>query len=513
MDLSTFDLSTLNISTVVTLIFGIFVVWNVLGGLFRGLFRQILHIGSAVLWIGGTFVVTDYVSKNYLQGLTTQGLIDLLRENGVAGATFEQIVETISQYDWVMTFELEAILIPIVFAVSFAAMWLVSRIVYAVFKLVLGFGRYPSFFSRLLGAALGALEGFVIAALIFLPVVGLSTVANETIDNISEKNTDGQYPEIVEFYDEYISPVSNHEIIQFIAENGGQDLLDSFATIDYEGQETNILDEATNIATMVIEATGLKDADFAALSAEDQALLRSLVDELEDSKFLSSVVSHFFSAVGGALDTDTLPVEVPAPFDSILKPAVSIFATSTPENLHGDLVTILDVYFLLSDSGTIKAFGSEGAEEQMKAALTERDADGKTLVSKVVDILNKNERTGTLVKTLTEMTLTMMAGQLGGGEYDVQEVYDEIKTGFNTVLEINRESYETDEEYEAARDEEINNTLTEHGIELDGETINELGNYIDENLGDKDELTDEDINNILLHYYEVYSENGEVELP
>lgn len=496
-----------DISMIITLVFGFIVVINALGGLFRGFKRQILHIASAVLWIGGTFVVTDYISQNYLQGLTTQGVIDLLRDNGIGAGVLDQVVSAISQYDWLMNLPIDTVLVPIVFIISFAAMWLISRIIYKIFDLVLRIRRCSCIFSNILGAALGAVEGIVIASLIFLPVVGLSTVTNETMDNVREKNTDGEYTEMLEFYDEYISPVSNHEIIKLIAENGGQDLLDSFATVEFEGEEINLFDEATTIVTMIFEATGFKDADFAALSAEDQALMRSLVDELEESKYLTSLISHVFSGVGGALDSGSLSVEITAPFDSIVKPAVAIFATSTTDNLHGDLVTILDVYFLLSDSGTLKAFGNEGAEEEMKAALTERDENGKTLVSKVVEILNKNERTSALVTTLTEMTITMMAGQLGGGEYNVEEVYDEIKTGFNAVLEVNRESYETDEEYEAARDEEINNTLTQHGIELDSETVNEIGNYIDDNLGDKDELTDEDINNILLHYYEIYADS------
>ena len=500
-----------DISMIVTLVFGAIVAFNLLGGLFRGFTRQILHVLSAVLWIGGTVAVTDYIVANYIQGLTTAGAIELLSANGIGTEVVNQILPTISQWDWLMNLNLEGVIIPLVFIVALLAMWIISRIAYLILKAVLRFGdRGVSLFGRLCGAALGAVEGALIASLIFLPVVGVSTVANESMDDIRDKNTNGQYTEVVEFYENYISPVSNHDIIKLIAENGGQDLLDSFATAEFEGKETNYLDEASVILTMIIEATDLKDADFTALSAQDQALLRSLVDELEDSRLLTSLVSHLLNGLGGALDNEAVPINVPTPYNTVVKSMVSILATSNNDNLHGDLVTMLDVYFLLSDSGTIKAFGEAGAEEQMKAALTERDENGKTLVSKVVEILNGNERTAALVKTLTDMTITMMAGQLGGEDFNAQEVYDEIKVGFNAVLEVNRESYETDEEYEAARDEEINNTLTEHGIELDSETVNELGDFIDENLGDKDELTDEDINNILLHYYEIYSATGEI---
>ena len=39
----------------------------------------------------------------------------------------------------------------------------------------------------------------------------------------------------------------------------------------------------------------------------------------------------------------------------------------------------------------------------MQTALAERDENGKTLISKVIDILNENERTSALAKTLTDM--------------------------------------------------------------------------------------------------------------
>ena len=514
MEILTSVVGNLDISTIVTLIFGAFVVFGLLGGFFRGFIRQILHIASAVLWIGGTYFVSDYICKTYIHGITTEGLIALLKESGIGGETMDSVVEIISGQDWLMNLPLESVLVPIVFVLSLLVMWIVSRIVYMILKIVLSIGgRKFNLFGALVGGLIGALEGALIASIIFLPVVGLSTVANETMADIRDKNTDGQYTEIVEFYDEYISPVSNHEIVQFIAENGGQKLLDSLATIDFEGEKVNLFDEATTLLTMGIEATSLKDTNFASLSETDKALLYSLVDDLGESRYLSSLVSGAFSGIGNAIDDGTLPTEIPEAFVSIVKPIVKIFATSTPDNLHDDLITILDVYCLLSDSGTIKAFGEQGAEEQMKAALTERDENGKTLVSKVVEILNKNERTSALVTTLTEMTITMMAGQLGGGEYDVAEVYDNLKTGLNSVLEVKPESYETEEEYQAARDEKINEALTEQGIELDADTVNELGNYIDENIGDKDELSDEDLNNILLHYYEIYSAEGGIELP
>ena len=492
----------------ITLFFGFFVITGILGGLFRGFQRQILHIGSTALWVGGAFYATEYVFNNYLKGVTTATVADFLLEYDIATDVVNEALATIGEYDVIMNLTVDVLLIPVAFVVCWILMWLVSRILYKILCAVFGLNKCKAcIFRSIFGAALGALEGFLFAAFLVLPIVGLSTIATESVAPIRDKNTDGQYTEIIEFYDEYVSPVADHEIIRFVAENGGQDILDSTAIIPFEGKNINLYDETSNIITMCLEATALNGVDFAAPSLDNQALLRSLVDDIGESRFTSFLVSKLFTGVGFVLDGGFSFFQVPAPFDTVVNSTVDIFATSNADNIHGDLVTILDVYFLLSNSGAIESYGTEGAEEEMKEALVERDENGKTLVSKVVEILSKNDRTAALVKTLTEMTITLMAGELGGEDYDVQEAYDNIKTGLNNVLEIKPDAYETTEEYEAARDEEINNTLTEYNIVLDADTVNQIGDYIDDNLGDKDQLTDEDLNDILLHYYEIYADS------
>lgn len=492
----------------ITLVFGFFVITGIIGGLFRGFQRQILHIASTVLWVGGAFYATDFVFNNYLKGATTATVADFFLEYGIATDVVNELIATVGEFEWIMNLTVDILLIPVAFVVCWILMWLVSRILYKILCAVLGLNKCKAcIFRSIFGAALGALEGFLFAAFLFLPIVGLSTIATESVAPIRDKNTEGQYTEIIEFYDDYVSPVADHEILRFVAENGGQDILDSTAIIKFEGKNINLYDESSTIITMCLEATALNGVDFAAPSQANQDLLRSLVDDIGESRFISYLVSKIFSGAGMILDGGFSFFEVPAPFDTVVYSIIDIFATSDADNIHGDLVTILDVYFLLSDSGAIESYGTEGAEEEMKEALVERDENGKTLVSKVVDILSKNERTSKLIDTLTEMTLVLMAGELGGEDFNAQEAYDNIKTGLNNVLEIKPDAYETQEEYEAARDEEINNTLAEHNIVLDAETINQIGDYIDENLGDKDQLTDQDINEILLHYYEIYADS------
>ena len=257
-----------------------------------------------------------------------------------------------------------------------------------------------------------------------------------------------------------------------------------------------------------MEFKSLGSPDYAAVDGKAQDVFRSAVDSIGDSAYLSSMVSGILSDMGRAAQDGIIPFKANPPFDELLHSLFSIFATSNKDNVEADLHTILDVYFLLSDGGSLKAYGSEGGEDDMKNSLISKDESGVTLITKVVEILNANEHTKPLVTTLTKMTMTMMAEQLGG-EYNVVEAYDKVKEGFAGVAAIDRESYGTDEEYEAARDQELSSTFSENGIELDDATVNEIGDYIDEYYGDKEEITDEEMNDILLYYYDIYAGNIE----
>ena len=225
---------------------------------------------------------------------------------------------------------------------------------------------------------------------------------------------------------------------------------------------------------------------------------------------LTLLITGIVSDMGKAMEKGIIPISAPAPYDVILNPVISMLATSNSDNFKTDVDTVLEVYFLLSDYGVMKSFGEEGADAMSQAFTVE--IEGKTVVARVVEILNSNERTGVLVKALTDMSLTILAQQLGGTDapFDVVEAYDSIKTGVQDIVKLDKESYGDDiEKYEEDRNALLNETLTENNIILEADIIDGIGDYIDENYGDQDELTDEEFNNIILSYYDAYKNSLE----
>ena len=220
---------------------------------------------------------------------------------------------------------------------------------------------------------------------------------------------------------------------------------------------------------------------------------------------MSTVLSGIMRAASASLESSDLPGEIEPPFDSLISSAISIFGTSTPDNLGEDLATIRDIYFIFSDDGVLVAIENG---EDLSDVLTRYDDNGDTTVEKIIDAIKANERAKPLLTELTKISMTIISSELGLGD-DATEIYESVKSDINDVLAIDKDDYATTEEYEAAISDQLEIALADNGIELDRGIVDNMSGYIAENYSDTEELTDEEFNDILLSYYDAYLEYKE----
>lgn len=489
-----------------TIIFAVLVLWQVLRGSLRGLYRQIVYVVTSLVSAVVAFFVTNGLADTLLDSISAETIGDFFNKTGMTD--FARFAPYFTSIEWFLVLPIATFAAPAMFAGLFfsinAAMGIVRGIINAIFGIEKTTGEPVKNF---IGGVMGAVIGLVIAFIAFLPVTATVNIVGGGVDAIIASDSEGDF-ENMKSFDEEFAVLEDHFAVKIVNSVGGKKMLDGFATVKIDGEDVNLTGETQTLVKIVMQFVSLGSTDYSAVDPQAQVAFRSAVDSMGDSVYLSTMVSGMLSDMGRAAQDEVIPFKANPPFDEVLYSLFSIFATSNKDNVEADLHTILDVYFLLSDGGSLKAYGAEGGEDDMKNSLIAKDESGVTLITKVVEILNANEHTKPLVTTLTKMTMTMMASQLGG-EYDVAEAYDKVKEGFAGVAAIDRESYGTDEEYEAARDNELKSTFTENGIELDDDTVNEIGDYIDANYGDKEEITDEEMNDILLYYYDIYAKDLE----
>ena len=186
---------------------------------------------------------------------------------------------------------------------------------------------------------------------------------------------------------------------------------------------------------------------------------------------------------------------------------LGIMKHCTEETLKEDLHLVKDVYFILADEHILANVTNSDA---LLEAMTRRGEDGKTAVQKVVDHIKSNERTAALVTTLTKLSITMLTEQLGNSEFEATVTYDNLKESMNEVLAVDRENYETEEEYKEVLTNTLDEKLKENNINIEKEIVENIADYVDENYSEKYEnLTDEEFNDILLSYFDAYLEYQE----
>ena len=511
------------VSFIITVIFLIPIIWNTWRGRRRGVKREGVRIGCTVATAIVSFFTTNLICEKIMEYTTTEKIKELLAsvDNSGDAVNLDALVDCLPSLELVLAMPVTVLVLPLVFTVSFSLLKIVfniiSGIICAIFKI-----KKPNKKTeekqrkkqRALGGVIGFVEGLIISLVCMLPFVGIFGMLNDSVDVIRE--CEGEtHSEFIIIYDENVAYIGDHFAVKATETLGGRALLNEFATYHINGREVNMRDEIIKIVSMAMEFQSMGDINFADLSEENKEAIKSAVASFQNSDYLTLIITGFISDMGKFMEDGVIPISVPAPYDVIWNPVVSMLATSNPENFKADIDTVVEVYFILSDYGVLKSFGKDiDAVSDAFTITVEINGENKTVVERVVDIINSNERTRGLVKAITDMSLTILSQSFGNIDFsiDITESYDNIKNGVMNVIKLDKDSYNGDlEKYEADRNELLNQTLTDNDIVLEADIIDGIGDFIDENYGDRNEITDEEFNNIILSYYQAYKDYIESE--
>lgn len=503
-------------------IIGLVAVLGIIGafkGLRRGISRQIVRtltiIASGII----SFVISTAAFERisvYLDGKTMADIKQLLINKGVffTSENFALIENfDVHTLELILAIPLSLIIMPLIFVILFILISGVMLIAHWLLSAIFGFRkRRNNFFTRILGMGLGFMQGVAVAGLILMPVIGIGVSASESIAALnSESPEDETTVMLTEKYNTYIKGTVESPTFKFLEKYGMNALYTKIATVNIDGKPCDMTKLTPDITMVVSKAVDLKGADFKNLTSENEATIKGLLDTVEKNAYLTEILADSANALSQAYTGGVFNIEIREPFNSVIDSAVSIFNTSDSSNIHADLDTLADVLIILSRDGVLSAF--DKGSDAMLDVLTKRDANGETTVNRVVNTINSNERTKSLVTLITKLSVTVMSQQSGISE-NAQETYDNIKLSINNdILSINKEDYESEEEYVAEVSSALDNTLKENNITLEKEIIDTMAQYVTDNYSDIDEITDEQANDIILSYYDAYLdylETGEV---
>lgn len=492
-----------------------FVVLTVLRGLSQGVARQTFRLLFAGAAAALAFVLCGrfYPALVTLcEGKSVAGVFATFSLSGVYESLSETLRTVLDSVDLATVTQVSALpvtllLVPVLFLILFFLIYILLYLFSLVLCAALGYlKRNNTAITRTLGGIVGALQGALIAAIVLFPVVGMLNFVGTAAEN-----TDDPDAAIVTLYEEHLEAAHRSPIASLINKCGADALYAKMTTVslkaDADPIDTRV--PAEKLIAIYTEIDGIGELDFASITEQQKAHLRAVVDIVGEDAYLASVVSGILRGVASSsLVEDTLLANFDEPMYSIFEEWFALFATTDETTLKMDMNTVFDVMFIFSDHGVIDAL-SEG-EDALHDVLVAHDENDETVIHKIIVTFEQNPRTHHLLTSMTRLGLTLMAGdmELGLTEESLA-VYEDLKDDIlDQVLTIREEDFDGDTEaYETAISEALGGVLADNGIDVSEEVVRSMAKNVAENHMTVEDFGDMSMNDIVLHYFEIYMES------
>ena len=507
-------------------IFGVTLFFALIGaiaGLIRGAARQLVRAITIVASVFLSFLAIK-ISNNALLASLAEKDSAGIREwfDGLVGFFNLQMDNS-----WMLHLDAESlrlmmqvvislVIAPLVFVAAFIIISALMLIVYSILQKLLGFSNLDNnAATRLSGALLGFVQGVVVSAILFMPIIGVGNAFTSAVQTLEKEVPDEEVTIAMSEACSYVEPIVDGPAFNVLGVFGAKPIYNGLAKIEIDGKDYRATKLLPDIIVIAAEIEKLESVDMKNITPEDEAVLNRILDTVEDDFFLTKLVSGAIRQFALNYKNGVVTITVQAPYDALLDSAIAIFETTDSTNVHADLDTVVEVLLILSREGVIASLDTNS--EALLTTLTSRDENGQNAVNKVIDAVNANPRTKPLVSMLAKLSVTIMSQQAGLGP-GTAETYDNIKGSINNdVLSIDKDDYATEEEYVDAVADSLDTVLQQNNITLEPEIVETMAEYISDNFSEVSEITDDDINNIILSYYDAYLdylENGTVpELP
>ena len=491
-------------------IVGVFALIGFFFGLKRGFAKTVIRFVTIAASAVGAYFATIYVIDTlayFLSGKeasTLDAVIESIYPSAmekIPGAVLPilgEIGTDSASIIFMMIFCL--LIVPIVFIAIFYLLKAISYLIYLLVAGLVGAVSYrKGFSSTVFGGLFGIILGALIGCIVLLPFTGLlSIVETARVALIDENDNPDEVVEIV--YTEFLNDVVDNPLLDTIRGWGGEYVYNNMVTVKIGDEDINMADEAKELFRFAIDVKPLTSGfNWEDPSPEHREALNILVQDINNNDLVASLMSDLLRGTAIAVDSGAFGIPLEGSVGVLAHDTLAIFKTSTRDNIAEDLDIILDVYFIMCDDGILVAL-KYGEEDIITDLFSEVKPDGKTAIVHITDRLNESERSRVIISTLTKISVSLIQGSLGLDEEQTQ-LYENVKEDFRDVLNHNKSDFTTEEEYREAISQDFDKTLTENNITLSDDIKNEMLDYIADNYGETEEITDDDINSALLSYF------------
>ena len=343
------------------IVFGIFILIATLIGFFRGFIRALSRLvcfvlsGAAALFV--TVLLINKVGPNLfdtvrdlinLESISEQ-LAEAVAELQIASPTLTQYIPTI----------IICALGPIVFLAAFFLFAMITLFIDKLFAKL--FGKLikmerRSLMSRLMGMLVSGVSGFLLAALILMPVTGYAVNVSDVYKKLESRNViapasdEGEtVADTIKGYDGLL-PVK----LEYLITSPVFKRSTSYTT--ESGVSSDLVSDVTAVSDVIPAVMDLQSMNFTDLENLDLTPLKGIFTALGNNKPMCSIMAEVFSYAGGKWINyepfmglnikDQLPDDVKDSLDPVFE---KLHAT-TAETVIDDLNSFIDEAEALASS-------------------------------------------------------------------------------------------------------------------------------------------------------------------
>ncbi len=510
---------------------GVFALIGAYKGARRGISRQVIRSVTVIASVFISLFLTKLLSGAatvWLGNRTGDEILAMLQSINLPLEGFEEMIanldgDTLSR---LMSIPLALVVMPVCFVICFLLVKLVMLLPHAIISGIFGFThRKNNALTRLLGMALGIVQGVVVAALIIAPMAGAISEFSAVIEEMQEEAPEDQATiRFTEFYNENLQPAAEDTVIQTVAKYGGRDLYSKLATVTIEDTDYAMVDTLKGPATEIaVGVNHLWGWDWKKPTPENEAAIEDMIDAICESEYTAHLVANLCAYASHVYEDSSFTAELEQPLKDVVDAAFQTISMIDQSSLEKDLDSLTEAYFVLARENVIYAieFGDTDAiTDALTKTCTDENGNETTVVKSVISTLNGNLHTAPLVTTLAKISISTMAAEMGMGE-DMHQLYEEVRGGLFDTLSISKEE-KTEEEYKAEVSTSLDTILKDNGIELDSDIVDGMADYIYDNydelnmvdIEEGSQLSEQKMNEIIFSYFDAYKDyiNGG-ELP
>lgn len=458
-------------------------------GFLRGWKKSTVSLCATILAGVLSFALSTLITKIFINDSSivklfeTINMMELYNELLSIGPALVELLEAIPT----------ALVKPIVFLLLWGVIELIFIIPCAIVKKISIIDVKEKSPIRLIGAPIGAIQGFILAIIPIFILAGYFNIVDKTVKNI-EKQEQVEISDI-ESVETYLSEIRDNPFISVVSGTKDKNnfVFNSLSRFKFRGEKISLTNELVVVSDSFMQLSEFTSENDSFTEHEINAL-DNFVNKFGESKVLTEVGAEVISKACAKWSNDEQFLGigfngVDENIDPIIFALFDSMKESTSDTVKTDMKCFVEILRVFDEHGLLDTIS-----DNTDSFVNNLSGD---FMSDLLTILSSNERFSVVVPEVTNLSIKMLGSALNLPE-NSGEVYDSITSNLSNAL--NEGLDDTDK---LAGD--IHTALQAGGVEVTEDISKMLAVSMADAFSDHEgEITKEDVQKYFEDYAIVY---------